>query len=142
MLIAFNKPYGVLCQFTDGSVPPRPTLAAFGLPPGVYAAGRLDLDSEGLLLLTGETGTGKTTLCRAVVESLGDRTFAAMVLNPYMAGAEIFRVGFYQTVWLRDSRDGTWRVLFDGSAATPKTVESRAAAERWVAEQPMSDCAQ
>ena len=47
---------------------------------------------EGLLLLTGETGTGKTTLCRAVVESLGNRTFAALVLNPYMAGAEIFRV--------------------------------------------------
>ncbi|MGV8923103.1 MAG: pseudouridine synthase [Thermomonas sp.] len=52
MLIALNKPYGVLCQFTDRSTPSRPTLASFGLPPAVYAAGRLDFDSEGLLLLT------------------------------------------------------------------------------------------
>ena len=52
MLVAFNKPHGVLCQFTDRSTPPRPTLAGFGLPAGVYAAGRLDFDSEGLLLLT------------------------------------------------------------------------------------------
>lgn len=52
MLIAFNKPYGVLCQFTDRSTPPRRTLAEFGLPRDVYAAGRLDFDSEGLLLLT------------------------------------------------------------------------------------------
>ena len=51
-LIALNKPFGVLCQFTDRSVPPRRTLAEFGLPPGVYPAGRLDHDSEGLLLLT------------------------------------------------------------------------------------------
>ncbi|HEY4529070.1 MAG TPA: pseudouridine synthase [Luteimonas sp.] len=52
MLVAFNKPYGVLCQFTDRSTPARPTLAGFGLPAGVYPAGRLDHDSEGLLLLT------------------------------------------------------------------------------------------
>lgn len=56
MLIAFNKPYGVLAQFTDRTVPPRPTLAGFSLPLGVYAAGRLDYDSEGLLLLTDDGG--------------------------------------------------------------------------------------
>ena len=56
MLIAFNKPYGVLCQFTDRSLPPRPTLADFGLPAGIYPAGRLDFDSEGLLLLTDDGG--------------------------------------------------------------------------------------
>ena len=52
MLIAFNKPHGVLCQFTDRGTPARRTLAGFGFPAGVYPAGRLDYDSEGLLLLT------------------------------------------------------------------------------------------
>ena len=56
MLLALNKPFHVLCQFTDRSVPPRRTLAEFGLPPGVYPAGRLDHDSEGLLLLTDDGG--------------------------------------------------------------------------------------
>jgi 23S rRNA pseudouridine2457 synthase len=56
LLIAFNKPFNVLCQFTDRSQPPRRTLAEFGLPPQVYAAGRLDYDSEGLLLLTDDGG--------------------------------------------------------------------------------------
>ena len=49
-LILFNKPYGILSQFTaEGRFE---GLAGFGFPSGVYAAGRLDADSEGLLILT------------------------------------------------------------------------------------------
>ena len=53
MLLAFHKPYGVLSQFTPDDSPNRP-LAGFGFPPRVYPVGRLDADSEGLLLLTDE----------------------------------------------------------------------------------------
>lgn len=55
MIIAFHKPYGVLSQFTpDGSR--HRTLAEFGFPEGVYPIGRLDAESEGLLLLSDESG--------------------------------------------------------------------------------------
>lgn len=61
MLIAFHKPYGVISQFTpDGS--PNRTLAEFGFPKGVYPIGRLDADSEGLLLLSDETALNERLL--------------------------------------------------------------------------------
>jgi 23S rRNA pseudouridine2457 synthase len=55
MVIAFHKPYGVLCQFTPDQ-PGQRTLADFGFPRDVYPLGRLDMDSEGLLLLSDEPG--------------------------------------------------------------------------------------
>ena len=53
MLIAFHKPFGVLSQFTSDGSPNRP-LAEFNFPKNVYPIGRLDADSEGLLLLSDE----------------------------------------------------------------------------------------
>ena len=94
-LILFNKPFGVLSQFTDVKSPTkRPTLSAFGLPPGVYAAGRLDRDSEGLLVLTDDgrlqarianpgSGTEKTYL----VQIEGDPTEAD--LEPLRRGVTL-----------------------------------------------------
>jgi 23S rRNA pseudouridine2457 synthase len=61
VLIAFHKPYGVVSQFTpDGS--PNETLARFNFPKGVYPIGRLDADSEGLLLLSDEAALNQRLL--------------------------------------------------------------------------------
>jgi len=61
VLIAFNKPYGVLSQFTPDGSPNRP-LAGFGFPGKVYPIGRLDADSEGLLLLSDESELNRKLL--------------------------------------------------------------------------------
>jgi 23S rRNA pseudouridine2457 synthase len=61
MLIAFNKPYGVLSQFSDDGSANR-SLAEFGFPPRVYPIGRLDADSEGLLLLSDEPALNSVLL--------------------------------------------------------------------------------
>ena len=61
MLVAFHKPYGVLSQFTSDGSPNRP-LAGFGFPKDLYPIGRLDADSEGLLLLSDEPALNERLL--------------------------------------------------------------------------------
>ena len=62
VIIALHKPYGVLSQFTPEPGSRWRTLAEFALPPRVYALGRLDADSEGLLLLSDEAGLNSRLL--------------------------------------------------------------------------------
>ncbi|MEM7720124.1 MAG: pseudouridine synthase [Pseudomonadota bacterium] len=94
-VILFNKPMGVLPQFTDEKSPsPRPTLTGFGLPKGVYAAGRLDLDSEGLLVLT---DNGKLQAKIASPKARTQKTYLVQVegapkaedLAPLIAGMDL-----------------------------------------------------
>jgi 23S rRNA pseudouridine2457 synthase len=65
MWLALNKPFDVLSQFTDGHG--RSTLAAFVDAPGIYPVGRLDRDSEGLLLLSDEGRLMQAVMSRATV---------------------------------------------------------------------------
>jgi 23S rRNA pseudouridine2457 synthase len=62
MLLAFHKPYGVLSQFTPEAGSRWRTLAGFKMPAKAYALGRLDADSEGLLLLSDEPGLNSRLL--------------------------------------------------------------------------------
>lgn len=94
MLIAFNKPFGVLCQFTGGGL----TLADYVDVPGVYPAGRLDKDSEGLLLLTDD---GKLQARIASPKFKLPKTYLVLVeREPDEAALETLRRG----VDLKDGR--------------------------------------
>ena len=75
MVLAFHKPFDVLCQFTPDQ-PGQATLAQFGFPAGVYPVGRLDMDSEGLLLLSDEEGFNHRLLNPKFAHS---RTYLAQV---------------------------------------------------------------
>jgi len=85
MLLAFHKPCNVLTQFTPDQ-PGQRTLAEFGFPPRVYPLGRLDYDSEGLLLLSDEAGLNTRLLDP---KRKHERTYWAQVEG--LAAAEILR---------------------------------------------------
>jgi ketosteroid isomerase-like protein len=96
----------------------------------------------------GEIVEGKTIALRwrpGMVTIGGEPTIAVSrgpyILQVMQAGGPVFRIGMFQTVWVRDAKDGVWRILFDGSATTGQKADDRAAADHWVEEQPMSDCA-
>jgi len=83
---------------------------------------------------------------RPGIVSIGGEPTIAVSRGPYIlqrlqGGAPIFRVGLFQTVWVKDGRDGVWRVLFDGPASASQPMDDRAAADRWVEGQAMSECA-
>ena len=116
----------------------------------VFNAGTADADrgSAEVAKSWAEIVEGKTIALRwrpGIVQIGGEPTIAISrgpyILQRMQAGAPIYRVGMYQTVWVRDGRDGVWRVLYDGSASPGQAIDDRAAADRWVEEQAMSDCA-
>jgi len=116
----------------------------------VFNVGTADADRGRDSVLKGWTGIveGKTVALRwrpGIVNIGGEPTIAVSrgpyVLQTMKDGVPAWRVGMYQTVWVRDAKDAVWRVLFDGSATTGQSVDDRAAADRWVEDQPMSDCA-
>lgn len=119
-LILFNKPYGVLSQFTDrGTQSPRPTLSDFIDVPGVYPAGRLDQDSEGLLLLT------------------DDGRLQARIADPRFKMTKTYLVqveGHVEEAALERLRRG---VLLKDGPTRPAEAESIAAPDLWPRDPPV-----
>lgn len=111
MLILFNKPYGVLTQFTDAGG--RATLRQYIPFPNVYPAGRLDRDSEGLLLLTDD---GK------LQQRLSDPRFK----EPKVYWAQV--EGEPDATALSRLRDG---ILLDGIPTAPAQARTIPAPELW-----------
>jgi ketosteroid isomerase-like protein len=116
----------------------------------LFNVGTADADRGRGAIVQGwaEVVEGKTIALRwrPGIVQIGGEPAIAVSRGPYILqrtqnGTPVFRVGMFQTVWVREQRDGVWRVLFDGSATSSQPMESRAAAERWVEEQAMSDCA-
>ena len=83
---------------------------------------------------------------RPGIVQIGGEANIALSRGPYIlqtgsGPATAYRVGFYQTLWTRAAAGAAWQVLYDGSASTPQKMDTRDAADAWVREQAMSDCA-
>ncbi len=114
-ILLFNKPYGVICQFSKDGL--HPTLADYIAVPDVYPAGRLDTDSEGLLLLTGDgklqhriTDPGHKLLKTYWVQVEGEPDAAALsqlcsgvqLKDGLTLPAEARAMAEPESLWLRD----------------------------------------
>lgn len=122
-LILFNKPYDVLSQFTDKGTEgsPRRTLSEFINVPGVYAAGRLDRDSEGLMVLTDD---GRLQARITSPRARTPKTYWAQVEgSPSAAQLEALRKG----VTLKDgpTRPAKARLMDEPAGLWPRTPPVR-----------------
>lgn len=118
--LAFFKPFDILCQFTKDEESQR-TLAEFEFPPNVYPVGRLDTDSEGLLILTDDGRMNKALLAP---ENKHERTYYAQVDNiPSEAALDQLRRGV--TIQGRQTLPCRANVLTNEPELPPRAVPIR-----------------